>query len=327
MDRRAVFTLWRPAAASPLAGHATAPPWFSTERVGYAAIFGFGSLLFWLSATRPSLLPAWAPWDFSSVEYLATALSLFWFGRGIAMLPNQDRPSFWRRVAFIGGVLAMYAVLQTHFDYMAQHMFFLNRVQHVVMHHIGPFLVAIGGGGASIRRGMPAALERACRYPIVTGILRVLQQPFVAVVLFVGLFYLWLIPAVHFRAMISPALYAVMNWSMVADGVLFWVLILDPRPSPPARVSFFARAAMAFATTFPEIIIGVCLTSAQRDLYPSYALCGRLFPSMSAIADQHIGGIVVWVPPAMMSAGATLIALSAFFRHEDEMISNVASDA
>jgi hypothetical protein len=29
---------------------------------------------------------------------------------------------------------------------------------------------------------------------------------------------------------------------MVADGVLFWCLVSDPRPSPPARVSFELRA-------------------------------------------------------------------------------------
>lgn len=291
--------------------------WLAADKAGYAAIFALGALLFWLSATRPSLLPAWAPWDFSSVEYLATALTLLWFGRGIALLPEKDRPAPWRRMAFIVGVLAIYAVLQTRFDYMAQHMFFLNRVQHVVMHHLGPFLIAIGGGGASIRRGMPAAFERMCRHPAVAGIMRVLQQPVIAVVLFVGSFYLWLIPAVHFRAMIDPALYAVMNWTMVADGLLFWGLVLDPRPSPPARISFGTRAAMAFATTFPEIIVGAFLTSEQRDLYPYYAFCGRFFP-MSAIADQHIGGIIIWVPPAMMSAGATLIALAALFRYEDE---------
>ena len=43
-----------------------------------------------------------------------------------------------------------------------------------------------------------------------------------AAVLFVGLIYLWLVPTVHFRAMIDPDLYAVMNWSMViVDGILF----------------------------------------------------------------------------------------------------------
>jgi len=65
--------------------------------------------------------------------------------------------------------------------------------------------------------------------------------------------------------------------------------------------------------------MGTLITSVHRDLYPFYALCGRLFPSISPIADQQIGAIIIWVPPAMMSAAATLIVLHAFVRHEEAL--------
>lgn len=110
-----------------------------------------------------------------------------------------------------------------------------------------------------------------------------------------------------------------MNWSMVLDGLLFWSVVLDGGPKPPARLSFGARAAMAYATTFPETVIGAFLTSVRSDLYPFYDLCGRLYPSIGALTDQHLGGIVVWVPPTMMSAGATMIVVWAFLRHEESL--------
>jgi len=65
--------------------------------------------------------------------------------------------------------------------------------------------------------------------------------------------------------------------------------------------------------------MGTLITSVHRDLYPFYALCGRPFPSISPIADQQIGAIIIWVPPAMMSAAATLIVLHAFVRHEEAL--------
>ena len=113
----------------------------------YGAVFAVGALLFWLSESRPSLLPAWAPWDFSWPEYLAITLALLWFFRGLSLAPCEARLPVWRRVAFVLGLALIYAVLQTHFDYMAQHMFFLNRAQHVVIHHLGPMLIALGGAG------------------------------------------------------------------------------------------------------------------------------------------------------------------------------------
>lgn len=288
-------------------------------RAGYGAIIALGAVQFWLSGNHPSLLPVWAPWSFSWTEYLTTALTLLWFFRGFALAPPEARPPAWRGIAFLLGLAAIYAVLQTHFDYMAQHMFFLNRIQHVVMHHLGPFLIALGCAGATIKRGMPRRVQQIVGSSSVAAVIRVLQRPVLAAFLFVGLFSFWLIPAIHFRAMLDVRLYAVMNWSMVLDGILFWSLVLDPQPNPPARISFGARAALALGVMFPQILLGAAITFAQRDLYPYYDLCGRLYPSIGAINDQHIGGIVSWIPPAMMSVLAMLLVVNALRVHEDSI--------
>ena len=55
------------------------------DRAAYLAIFALGALLFWLSADHPALMPVWAPWDFSIPIYLATALTLLWYFRGLAL--------------------------------------------------------------------------------------------------------------------------------------------------------------------------------------------------------------------------------------------------
>jgi putative membrane protein len=287
------------------------------ERAIYVVMLAGGALLWWLSKRHPALMPFWLPWDFSPVVYATAALTLYWYGRGLSLAPAAERPAIWRRVAFLLGVAAIYAVLQTRFEYLSQHMFFLNRAQHVVMHHFGPFLVALGCAGETIKRGMPPPLQRLVESPPVTTAMRVLQQPVLAAFLFVGLFYFWLIPSVHFRAMIDVRLYAMMNWSMVLDGLLFWWLVLDPRPSPPARVSYGVRAALALGVMFPQIALGAVITFSQTDLYPYYDLCGRLFPSISALNDQHIGGIVIWIPPAMMSVMAVLLVINALRLHEE----------
>jgi putative membrane protein len=287
------------------------------QRATLVFILGLGALLYWLCRFHPSWMPVWAPWDFSWPEYLAFALTILWFLRGLAATPEDSRPSIMRRISFFSGVALLYMMLQTHFDYMAQHMFFLNRIQHVVMHHIGPFLIALGFAGETIRRGMPPWLQRVAVSRPAAVTIGVLQQPVVAVFLFVGLFYFWLIPPVHFRAMIDPRLYALMNWSMFLDGLLFWSLALDPRPRPPARVSYAARFVLAVAVMFPQIALGAVITFSQHDLFPYYDLCGRLFPSLDALADQQIGGIVIWIPPAMMSVIGALLVVNAFRIHEE----------
>ncbi|HEY5430150.1 MAG TPA: hypothetical protein VIK04_13620, partial [Solirubrobacteraceae bacterium] len=76
----------------------------------------------------PAYLPVWAPWDFSWLEFLAVALGAWWYARGVALTPAAARPGVARRLSFVAGTALIYTVLQTHFDYMAQHMFFLNRL-------------------------------------------------------------------------------------------------------------------------------------------------------------------------------------------------------
>lgn len=104
---------------------------------------------------------------------------------------------------------------------------------------------------------------------------------------------------------------------MVGDGVLFWSLVLDPRARPAARLSFTARAVLAVIVAFPQIALGALISFADRDIYPYYAYCGRLFPSISAVTDQKIGGVIIWIPPAMMSVVALLLVLNFMRLQED----------
>ncbi|HET7413106.1 MAG TPA: cytochrome c oxidase assembly protein [Pararhizobium sp.] len=283
----------------------------------YGIIVLGGLLLWWLSAFHAALMPSFGPWDFSWLWYLAAALACFWYARGLARLSRRAQPPLWRSVCYFLGIGAIYIVLQTHFDYLAQHMFFLNRVQHIVMHHLGPFLIAIAWPGGVLKRGMPEPLVQASSHPAARFVVRVLQQPFVAAFLFVGLIILWLLPPIHFRAMIDPRLYAVMNWSMVVDGILFWLLVLDPRPAPPAFCSYPVRIITVVLIMFPQIATGALIAFSHHDIYSFYAWCGRAFPSIGALDDQQYGGLIIWIPAAMMSVVALLVIINMLRLNEE----------
>jgi putative membrane protein len=282
----------------------------------YAAIGAVGAILSHLAHHYPADMPAVGPYEFSWAIWLAVTLSAFWYARGLARLDRADWPALWRRVAFVAGLALVYAVTQTQFEYLAQRMFFLNRIQHVSMHHLGPVLLALSTAGPVILAGGPDWLRRLCSSRPARRAMHAIQQPALAALLFVGLFYLWLVPSVHFVAMLDPVLYQVMNWTMVLDGILFWALVLDTRPAPPARVGFGVRAILAIAVMFPQILLGALITFATVDIYPYYEFCGRIFPEIDAVADQQIGGLVIWLPPAMMSILSLVLVLRTMNRAE-----------
>ena len=201
------------------------------------------NLLYWLD-----------PWEFSPTVVLALLVPALLFVRGA----GRAKVSMARRIAFWFGLVALYVALHTRLDYFFEHEFFMHRAQHLVLHHLGPFFIALSYPGAALRAGIPFSWRQRFVRPVlatpaVRKLLDVVMHPVVAVVLFVGLVYFWLMSPIHFVAMLDWRLYRVMNWSMVIDGLLFWWLVLDPRPAPPARLSPGKRVLVVIAAVPPQI--------------------------------------------------------------------------
>src|SRR5262249_1938138 len=142
----------------PLSPPMTARSQSSGAWLAYGALLLLGGAMDVACRLFPVEMPFWMPWEFSWPTFLVTALALAWFARGVRLLPADERPRLWQMLCFVGGVLIDYAMLQTHVDYYAQHMFFVHRWAHFVLHHLGAFLIALGFAGPAIRAGMPAFL-------------------------------------------------------------------------------------------------------------------------------------------------------------------------
>lgn len=282
-----------------------------------AVLLLVGAALSWLSASHPAAMPAWAPWEFSWLEYLGSALALYWYGRGIARLAPAVRPPAWRQGCYGLGVIAIYAVVQTRFTYLAQHLFAATQVQQLVLHDFGPFLVALAWPGEVLKEGMPSQVLRLLQTRRLRLLTAILQQPVIAAALFILLLVAQAVPSVLFAVMLDWRLFDAMNIMMAADGVLFWCLVLDPRPKPPARLSFFARMVLAFVVMMPVMPLGAYIAFTSHALYNYYEICGRLW--LDALRDQRMGGLILWIPGGFMSVAAIIITLNAMRLADERM--------
>src|SRR3546814_5085736 len=96
---------------------------------------------------------------------------------------------------------------------------------------------------------------------------------------------------------------------MLLDGLPFWWLILDRRPSPPAAIGFGGRIVALWLVMIGQILIRAIVGLAQHDLSPVYAICGPAF-ALTPLVDQELGGLLVWLPVAMLSVMAPFVVLS-----------------
>jgi len=261
------------------------------------------------------------PWEFSPTVLAACATAAVLFWRGLRRRRQAGLATgVGRTLSFYTGLVLIYGVLQTYVDYLSQHMFWVHRAQHLVLHHLGPFLIMLAIPHEVLGRGLPVRLRDGVLLPLWRSrplrlVYRIVQNPVVSPLLFVGLLYFWLTPSIHFDAMLSASRYQLMNWSMLVDGLLFWWLMLDPRPPRTQGVlGYPVRILMLWAIMLPQIAIGTHIALSKTVLYDVYSVCGRAWP-MSPLVDQETGGIVTWIPAAMMSVLAILLVLRMWMHH------------
>lgn len=269
----------------------------------------------------PAAIQFLVPYQFSPLVTIITVVVLALYIRGSRAAGGRVEPvGAGRSIAFLLGLGLCYVVLHTRFDYYAQYMFFMHRLQHLVLHHVGPFLIALAVPWPVLALGLPdrlrAPLRRAWDHALVQGPYRFLQHPIVAPALFVGLIYFWLMPEIHFDAMLSLPLYHLMNWSMLIDGLLFWWLMLNPKPSGgSAVVGYAGRVLILFLIMVPQIALGAYITLSGAGLYDVYDVCGRAWP-IAPSTDQELGGLLTWIPAAMMSVLGILMVIRLIMRYE-----------
>ena len=261
-----------------------------------------------------TLLKWMVPWEFSWV-FLAIFLSTcVLYMRGSRRLSV----SFSRKLVFWTGMAIIYLSLQTYLDYYAEHEFFMHRIQQLLLHHLAPLLIITSYPASVLRAGLPLAwrlrvlrpLQRSWPWRLISG---VILNPVVATLLFVTFVLIWLIPSLQTLAMLDWRIYRFMNWTMLISGFAYWSLVLDHRPHPPGRMTAGLRVLSPAVTMTPQILAGAIVTFSKADLYPIFEICGRAF-TFNVLTGQLIGGVITWVPAALIESIGGLMALRQWLR-------------
>lgn len=253
------------------------------------------------------------PWEFSPTLLISFTVAIVLFVRGARI----KRVSVARKVLFWAGIVLLYLSLHTLLDYYAERMFFMHRIQHLVLHHLGPLVLMAAYPGSVMRAGLPLSWRARLRRFNATlpgrSIIAVMTNPIFVPALFVFLVIVWLVPSIQFYSMLDWRLYRLMNWSVVISGFMYWNLILDRRVSPPAAMSPGGRVISPIVTMAPQMVAGAIIAFTDRDLYPLFDLCGRAI-AMEATTDQSIGGLTMWIPAALTEVIGLLVALGNLMR-------------
>ncbi len=130
---------------------------------------------------------------------------------------------------------------------------------------------------------LASVFPAARRGPLGIGRIAVLQA---------AVFWFWHVPAVYAVAITDPLGYWAMQLSLLGTAVWFWRRVLD------ARAHAGLVAAALLGTVMQMGMLSALLTFAARPLYGAHAGTTAAF-GLSALQDQQLAGILMWVPAAL----------------------------
>jgi cytochrome c oxidase assembly factor CtaG len=214
--------------------------------------------------------------------------------------------SGWRLAAFAGGVLMTLAALVSPIDVLAEQLFVMHMLQHVLLLDLASILFL-----ASLTRVLlRPATRRLQRLEQAAG---PLGHPVFAIVLYAGGMVLWHVPAAYDGALRHPAIHALEHVTFASAGLLYWWHLMSPIRSRH-RLGGLGPVAYMVTTKVLVGLLGIVLTFSPTALYDFYVDRPRYW-GLSAVDDQAIGGAFMALEQSIVM-GIALVAL--FFRQLTE---------
>ncbi|MGH7279007.1 MAG: cytochrome c oxidase assembly protein [Candidatus Rokuibacteriota bacterium] len=212
-----------------------------------------------------------------------------------------DRP---RAGAFLGGLVAVALALNGPLhDLSDYYLFSAHMVQHLILTLVVPPLLLLGTPAWMIDGLLAPLLAR--RLPAV--VVRTVVRPVPALVLHAVALIVWHLPAAYEAVLASHGWHIVQHLLLMATATLAWWPVLSPSRAAPA-LAYGAQILYLFVFGMPMTVVAAMITGAEQILYPFYEAAPRV-SSLSPLADQRLGGVIMWVPAGVVP----LIAFTVVF--------------
>ena len=228
----------------------------------------------------------WQRWDIHpSVAIGIVALAALYVRLGGLAAPRR------RVVSFGASLLVLFFSLNGPLhDLSDSYLFSAHMVQHLILTLLFPPLFLYG---------LPAHVVRPFLQPRwVRALGEWMTKPVPAAAIFTVPIVLWHMPVFYEAAMRHHPLHIVQHLVFLATSVVMWWPVLSPVPELP-RASYPGQLLYLFLLGIPMSIVGAMITLANDPLYPFYVAAPRLW-GLSAIDDQQIGGLIMWVPGGLV---------------------------
>jgi cytochrome c oxidase assembly factor CtaG len=249
-------------------------------------------------------------WDFHPTVVIGCALFLVTYLVAVRFQPNR------KTILFSLGVLVIFLALVSPVDDLGDiYLFSAHMVQHMMLGMIAPLLLVTG---------LPSSMaETFLKLPLISRLENILGYPPLALVIANGTFWIWHLPVLYDLTLANETVHIFEHLMFIVTGVMLWWPVFKPIPqgrlTPLAAIVYMAIAASL------STILGVIFTISDTPYYAGYAYppdpLGALKLirddwGLNQIADQKLGGAIMWEPAGAIFLWAIMSAMIDWFKEE-----------
>ncbi len=258
--------------------------------------------------------PADGGWSFDPWLVIPLCIAAILFAIGTRSLWRHAGPgrgiAYWQVACFFVAWLMLTIALISPFHQLAERLLTAHMIEHEMIMAVAAPLVILSRPLVAFIWATPIGVRRWCGSLVglrpVVAVLAVVADASAATALHIGTVFAWHAPRLFDAAIEVPALHKLQHVSFLATALLFWwaVLRLPSRQHGSAALHLFA-IMMAMS------LLGALLTLAPHAVYAAYS-SPRL--GFTALQDQQLAGLMMWIPGCAVYAVATLALLASWIR-------------
>jgi putative membrane protein len=125
--------------------------------------------------------------------------------------------------------------------------------------------------------------------------------------------WVWHAPWLFTRALEHDWIHAAQHASFLLSALLFWWPLANGAPS----MGYGGAMVYVFTTAMHTSILGALLTFARSAWYAPYSHTAPLW-NLSALEDQQLGGLIMWIPAGVLLLGAFLVLLVKWMKQSED---------
>lgn len=268
---------------------------------------------------------AWKAWSFEPGVVIPLALTVVVYVRGAR---ESRKRSTRNEVAlgremwfFIAGFSVLALALMSPLHQIGGALFSAHMVQHELLMAIAAPLLVLGRPAVPMLWGLPGSVRKPVGKVFTTGLLRgawrFLTLPLVAFLLHAAAIWVWHAPSLYDASVTNELVHTAQHLSFLGTALLFWWSVFHGRGN---RKSDGSAILWLFATAVHTSLLGALMTGSDSPWYAAYHDSTTMQWGLTTLADQQLGGIVMWVPGGVVYMIAALYLVLGFMRESGERV-------